>query len=248
MARRIRFQLPGVLRHVMARGNGKMPIFLDDQDYRRFVFLLGEAIEGFDIECWNYCVMPNHYHLTIRPRQPNLSTAMKELNSEYAQWWNRQHGRVGHTFQGRFKDQVVEEDSYALELSRYVALNPVRAGLVQRPEDWRWSSSGALLGLKPAPSFLSVPSTLRLFGDAELDVQRRRVAQFVLAENADDTASELIRSAERVLGAAAFKVAIRRDMDREIATPADADRGTGNGDGGARGNSSAQFPFRLDTV
>lgn len=192
-----------------------MQIFLDDQDYRRFVFLLGDVLEAFDIECWNYCVMPNHYHLTIRPRQPNISTAMKELNSKYAQWWNRQHDRVGHTFQGRFKDQIVDEESYALELSRYVALNPVRAGLVQRPEEWRWSSYAALMGEKIVPSFLTATSTLRLFGDTELELQRRRFGQFVLDESADDASADLIRSAEGVLGTAAFKMAIRHDIDRE---------------------------------
>jgi putative transposase len=205
MARRIRYQLPGVLRHVMARGNGKMPIFLDDQDYRHFVFLLGDVVEDFQVECWNYCVMPNHYHLEIRPIGPNISSAMKKLNSEYAQWWNRRHERVGHTFQGRFKDQIVDEDTYALELARYIALNPVRAGLVQRPDEWRWSSYNAVIGRERRPSFLSVASTLQLFGDAEEEVQRRRFVHFVAAPNADDCASDRIRSAERVIGTAAFK-------------------------------------------
>ncbi|MEO5896400.1 MAG: transposase [Vicinamibacterales bacterium] len=224
MARKTRFQLPGVLRHVMARGNGKMPIFLDDQDYRRFVFLLGDVVEEFEIECWNYCVMPNHYHATIRPRHANISIAMRKLNSRYAQWWNRRHERVGHAFQGRFKDQIVQEDSYALALSRYVARNPLRAGLVERPEDWRWSSYGSTAGIETVPSFLSVSSTLRMFGDADPDVLRRRFIEFVLEDAGDEAAADRIRSAERVIGTAAFKLEIRDQTDFENEKSQDEER------------------------
>jgi REP-associated tyrosine transposase len=215
MARRTRIQLPGVLRHVMARGNGKMRIFLDDEDYRRFVFLLGDVLEEFQIECWNYCVMPNHYHATIRPRDSNMSDAMRKLNSQYAQWWNRRHERVGHTFQGRFKDQIVQEDSYALTLARYVVRNPVRAGLVQNPEDWVWSSYRATIGLEPAPSFLSASSFLRLFDDGEEDAMRKRFIEFAAGDLEDVQASDRIRSAERVLGTAAFKRDVLRRADSE---------------------------------
>jgi putative transposase len=202
----------------MARGNGKMPIFLDDQDYRRFVFLLGDIVEEFNLECWNYCVMPNHYHATIRPRHANISIAMRALNSRYAQWWNRRHERVGHTFQGRFKDQVVQEDRYALALSRYVARNPLRAGLVERPEDWPWSSYRSTAGIETVPSFLSVSSTLRMFGDADDEVLWRRFIEFVVGEAGDDAASDRIRSAERVIGTAAFKTEIRHKIDSEGAS------------------------------
>ena len=92
--------------------------------------------------------MPNHYHATLQPSQPNLSEALRRLNSVYARWWNERHQRVGHVFQGRFKDQIVDRDSYLLTLSRYVVMNPVRAGLVERPEDWRWSSYRATAGLE----------------------------------------------------------------------------------------------------
>jgi len=206
--------MPGVLRHVMARGNGKMRIFLDDEDYRRFVFLLGDVLEDYRIECWNYCVMPNHYRATIRPHHPNISKAMQKLNSSYAQWWNHRHGRVGHTFQGRFKDQIVEEDSYALTLARYVVRNPVRAGLVQGPGDWRWSSYPATIGLEPLPSFLSASSVLRLFGDADEEVLKKRFAEFV-AGAVDDSASDRLRSAERVIGTAAFKLQMLHRTESE---------------------------------
>jgi REP element-mobilizing transposase RayT len=192
-----------------------MPIFLDDQDYRRFVFLLGDVLEEFDIECWTYCLMPNHYHAAICPRHPNLSAAMRKLHSGYAQWWNRRHERVGHVFQGRFKDQIVQEDGYALQLSRYVARNPIRAGLVQRPEDWRWSSYGATIGLEPVPSFLTATSILRMFGDADSEVLSGRFIEFVLTDGEDEALADRIRSAERVIGTAAFKLEVRLKIDCE---------------------------------
>jgi REP element-mobilizing transposase RayT len=199
----------------MARGNGKMPIFLDDQDHRRFVFFLGDVVEEFEIECWNYCVMPNHYHATIRPHRPNVSMAMRKLNSRYAQWWNHRHERVGHVFQGRFKDQIVQEDRYALALTRYVARNPMRAGLVERPEDWRWSSYGSTAGIVTVPSFLAISPTLRMFGDADEEVLKRRFMEFVIGDASDEADSDRIRSAERIIGTAAFKLEIRCKTELE---------------------------------
>jgi putative transposase len=182
-----------------------MAIFLDDADYRQFVYFLGDVVEGFGIECWNYCVMPNHYHATLQPRQSNLSEAIRRLNSLYAQWWNRRHGRVGHVFQGRFKDQIVDRTSYLLVLSRYVATNPVRAGLVERPEQWRWSSYGATIGVASTPSFLAASATLRLFGEGPEAVLQARFAQSVAGPPDDPAVVDRIRSSERVLGDRAFK-------------------------------------------
>src|SRR5258708_25864004 len=96
---------------------------------RKFLYVLGDMVEDFSVECWDYCLMPNHYHLTLRTRNPNLSSAIRYLNSVYALWWNATHSRVGHVFQGRFKDQIVQPEGYLLSLLRYISLNPVRAGL-----------------------------------------------------------------------------------------------------------------------
>jgi REP element-mobilizing transposase RayT len=181
-----------------------MRIFLDDADYRQFIYLLGEVVEECDVECWSYCVMPNHYHATLKPRRPNLSEAMRRLNGEYAQWWNKRHERVGHAFQGRFKAQIVEEAGYLVTLSRYVVMNPVRAGLVAHPEEWPWSSYRATVGLSPSPSFLACSSTLGLFGDDEATC-RARFEQFVKGEADDPSLVERIRSNERILGTADFK-------------------------------------------
>ena len=177
--------MPGLVRHVMARGNGRMSIFLDDTDYRQFVHLLGDVVEDLEIQCWNYCVMPNHFHATLCPTLPNLSEALRRINGRYAQWWNRRHARVGHVFQGRFKDQIVQREGYLAALCRYVALNPVRAGLVERPGDWEWSSYAATAGQCPSPSFLAVDSVLRQFGDGDLPELQERFAAHVLGSSPD---------------------------------------------------------------
>jgi REP element-mobilizing transposase RayT len=184
-----------------------MAIFLDDEDYRKCVYLIGDVLERFSIRCWNYCVMPNHYHLTLEPQQATVSDAIRRLNGTYAQWWNRRHDRVGHVFQGRFKEQIVDRESYLMSLSRYVVMNPVRAGLVQRPEDWRWSSYRATVGWSTAPSFLDVDSTLRLFGQRPAPDLMLAFAHYVNS-SPDAAAADRIRSAEHILGSRAFKEAI----------------------------------------
>jgi len=197
----------------MARGNGRMAIFLDDQDCRQFIDLLREIVEDFAVECWNYCVMTNHYHATLRPELPNISEAMQHLHSRYAQWWNWRHEKVGHVFQGRFKAQIVQRDEYALVLSRYVALNPVRAQLVDRPQEWPWSSYAALIGERPAPSFLAVDAALALFGTEDRSTLQKRFAAFVCASTENETDNR-IRSNDRVLGDAAFKALVRGNLLR----------------------------------
>lgn len=193
-----------------------MAIFLDDGDYRQFVHLLGEMCEKFAIDCWSYCVMPNHYHAALWPHEPNVSDAIRHLNGEYAKWWNRKHQRVGHTFQGRFKDQIVQREGYLLTLLRYIAMNPVRAGLVDCPRAWRWSSYPAFAGTDSVPPFLKVPSVLSVFGEQDLEVLRERFVRYVL-ETRDglESLEDRIRSSERVLGDASFKDFVRGEPCEE---------------------------------
>jgi REP element-mobilizing transposase RayT len=210
MARHKRIQTPGLFRHVIARGNGRMRIFVDDLDFTKFIHLMADIVERFEVECWNYCLMPNHYHLTLRPSRPNLSETVRYLNGSYGLWWNRRHDRVGHVFQGRFKDQIVQRHDYLLVLGRYIALNPVRAELVTRPEQWKWSSYAGTAGLAPAPPFVAVSSVLQLFGEGEPDTLQTRFANYVMGPTAEDQTENRIRSTERVLGDALFKKSVRR--------------------------------------
>ena len=189
-----------------------MAVFVDDRDYRQFVYLLGEIVEEFTLTCWNYCLMPNHYHATLQPSLANLSDAIQKLNSVYALWWIRRHSRVGHVFQGRFKSQIVDYQDYLLTLSRYVVMNPVRAGIVTRPEEWPWSSYRATVGLSAAPSFLSVGSTLSLFGSGDQVVLKERCAASFARQMDDPALLDRLRSNERIVGSRDFKEAVRSGM------------------------------------
>jgi len=226
MARYRRIQTPGLFRHVMARGNGRMQIFLDDVDYLKFVHLLADVVERFELECLNYCLMPNHYHVTLRPTRPTLSEAVRTLNGGYGQWWNKRHDRVGHVFQGRFKDQIVQREGYLLALCRYVALNPVRAQLVARPEEWKWSSYAGTVGVASAPPFVDIPSVLRLFGEDEPEILQARFTNYVVTTIEDEQAEDRIRSTERILGDATFKKSLHGtepDLPSQVAETAPPD-------------------------
>lgn len=124
--------------------------------------------------------MSNHYHVVIETPEPNLAEGMRQLNGVYTQRFNRTHGRVGHVYQGRYKAILVEKDSYLLELSRYVVLNPVRAHMVQTVQDWPWSSYHATTGTQPRPSWLQVDWLLSQFASA-LSSARLAYADFVHA-------------------------------------------------------------------
>lgn len=164
MARPLRLEYPGACYHITSRGNAKQPIFRDDADREAFLRILAGTIEQFKWELFAYCLMGNHYHLLLATPQPNLSRGMRQLNGLYTQRFNRRHGRVGHLFQGRFAAILVERETYLLELVRYVALNPVRAGIVSVPEDWRWSSHRSHAAMAAAPTWLQIEAILERFG------------------------------------------------------------------------------------
>lgn len=163
MARPIRIEFDGALYHVTARGNRREAIFEDDADREHFLEVLGDTVTRFNWLCHAYCLMGNHYHAVITTPDGNLSKGMRQLNGVYTQWSNRRHNRIGHVFQGRFKAILVDADSYLLELTRYVVLNPVRAGMVRRARDWKWSSYGATIGAVEAPLWLDTVGLLAQF-------------------------------------------------------------------------------------
>jgi putative transposase len=180
MARPLRIEFAGALYHVTSRGDRREPIFEDDEDRRLFLGTLAETVGRFDWLCHAYCLMTNHYHLVVETPHGNLSQGMRQLNGVYTQASNRRHRRTGHLFQGRFKAILVDRDSYLLELARYVVLNPVRAGMIAQPEQWPWSSCQAMVGIAPAPAWLSTDALLAEFG-AGRDEAQRRYRQFVRA-------------------------------------------------------------------
>ena len=163
MARPLRLEYEGALYHVTARGNAKQRIFLDDIDRKRFLQLLGDEIDQQRWRCYAYCLMNNHYHLLLETPEGHLSPGMRRLNGTYTQGFNRRHERVGHVLQGRFKSILVDKNNYLMELCRYIVLNPVRAKMVTKPQDWPWSSFQATAGRVASPHWLDVGGVLRLF-------------------------------------------------------------------------------------
>ena len=170
MARYPRIHIPGGVYHVMLRGNGGQEIFLDPGDGTRFLELLAEGTARFGFLCHGYCLMPNHVHLVLQAGAAPLSAAMQNLAFRYTRHVNRRERRIGHLFQGRYKAILVDADSYLLQLVRYVHLNPVRAGLCEAPQAWRWSGHRAYLGRAAAP-WLTTDRVLSLLAPREDDAR-----------------------------------------------------------------------------
>lgn len=186
MARPLRLEFEGAFWHVTARGNERKDIFRDDVDRRRFLELLGEAIVRYNWVLHDYVQMTNHYHLTIETPEKTLSRGMQWLNSRYAQYFNRRHDRVGHLFQGRFFGILVDRDEYYLTLCRYVVRNPVRAGIVDHPGQWKWSSYCAKAGLTDPPFWLAIAPTLALLHPTETANAQLGYREFINAPEAAD--------------------------------------------------------------
>ncbi len=126
--------------HVMLRGVNRDAIFLEPADHEQFLRILGLVRSASGCLVLAYCLMTNHVHLVLRTPAEPIGAVGKRLGIRYAAWFNRKYGRVGHLFQSRFASRPVEDDAYLVTLLRYVWDNPVRAGLAERPEDYRWSS------------------------------------------------------------------------------------------------------------
>jgi putative transposase len=216
VSRPLRIEFPGALYHITSRGNDRAAIFLVDSDRRQFLDTLGEVVGRCGWRCHAYCLMTNHYHLVVETPRANLSAGMRHVNGLYTQRFNRRHERVGHVFQGRFHAVVVERETHFLELARYVVLNPVRAGIVRRAEDYRWSSLRATLGFEPIPRWLKPDEIVAPFGSAA------RYLEFVREGIGRASPWESLRGG--VLGSEAFARRVGahvevRTAEREIPRP-----------------------------
>jgi putative transposase len=179
MARQRRHHVPGYITHVMARGIDGMPVFRDDRDRGEFLRRLGRGLARSGFRCLAWSLMPNHYHLLIRTVEYEPAYLLRPLNGGYAAWYNRRHARRGYLFQDRYKSLVCQEMSYALELVRYVHLNPVRAGLVRALDglkDYHWCGHRALLGDMRDCAWQSVDEVLGRFAPSRAAARRAYMA------------------------------------------------------------------------
>ncbi|NTV27845.1 MAG: hypothetical protein HGA93_04090 [Methanothrix sp.] len=163
---------------MLSRGNQRQAIFTDDEDRLMFLERLSEVADRFEVQFYAYVLMDNHYHLLLRTRRANLSKAMQWLGVAYTSRFNLKNQCSGHLFQGRYRSIVLEKDPYLLELSRYIHLNPVRAGMVKRPEAYRWSSYPSYLSSEPCPEWLRREDILGQM-DKNPVKGRRKYRQFV---------------------------------------------------------------------
>lgn len=179
MARPLRVEYEDALYHVTSRGNEKSPIYKDDHDRCDFIERLAIVVEQYTWVLYAYCLMDNHYHLLVRTPKANLSRGMRQLNGIYAQHFNFRHQRVGHLFQGRFKAILIKDEARLLAVARYVVLNPVRAGVVADPAEWKWSSYRGTAGLGVQPSFVDVDELLGIYS-MDRKLAREQYTAFVL--------------------------------------------------------------------
>jgi putative transposase len=162
MARRPRFVLPGHPHHVTQRGNRRARTFFEDCDYARYLDLLAAASQTAGVEIWSYCLMPNHVHIIATPLEKDgLWRTFSHVHRHYAGYINARLGMTGRLWQGRFSS-VAMDDTHLVYALRYVALNPVRARLVAKAQDWRWSSVRAHLAGVDDPVVSVAPAIARV--------------------------------------------------------------------------------------
>ena len=180
MARPLRLSFENAVYHITARGNRKENIFYSDKDKNVFLEKMNETFEKYSFICYAYCLMDNHYHLFIKTPYANISSGMHCLNSSYANWLRTKYKIVGTIFQGRYKSIIVDEDTYALMLSAYIHLNPIRAGIVKRLEEYPWSSFMDYAGARNRIiETLNIQFILNSFGD-NLEQARKEYIKFIM--------------------------------------------------------------------
>lgn len=172
MPRPPRIQYENAIYHIIAKGNGGQKIFLNDSDREKYLRCLKEAQLKFDLEIFCFALLDNHFHLTLRARHSNLSKAMQWLQTSYSVYHNVKYERSGHLFSGRFKSLLVENERYLLALSYYVHLNPVKAGIAEKPWDYKWSSCRTYSGRAPDLDWLASATILHLFS-SQSDRQKK---------------------------------------------------------------------------
>jgi REP element-mobilizing transposase RayT len=192
MARPLRIEYPGAWYHVMNRGRRTEKIFRDRQDYQMFIKLLEETSEMCNIRVAAYCLMTNHYHILVQTPDANIARSMRHINGVYTQRFNRKHHCDGQLFRGRYKSILVSGDRYLLQLVRYIHHNPVKAGLVNKPDDYPWSSHKGYLSVSKKWKWLHKEFILSLLTKNRKEwVKEYR--KFIAIENDEEIADVLER-------------------------------------------------------
>jgi REP element-mobilizing transposase RayT len=203
MARKLRVEIEGGLYHIITRGNNRQAIFHSPNDYQKFLSLLRVQKSKLPYLLYAYCLMSNHAHLLIERQTDAIGRIMHRVLTGYSQYYNRKYQKVGHLLQGRHKAILCESETYLCELVRYIHLNPVRAKMVGKPEEYEYSSHRQYLGLV-ARGIVDVDPVLRHFG-ARKEIARKEFRRFVKAGMKRGHRNEFYLADEgRILGSDEF--------------------------------------------
>ena len=181
MARPLRIIFPGAFYHITSRGNEQRVIFKSQRDRKKFFSYLESATQRYDALIHAYCLMDNHYHLLLETPSGNLPQIMQHINGAYTTYFNVKRKRSGHLLHGRYKAILVDMDIYAKELSRYIHLNPVRAKMVDKPEQYQWSSYLDYIGREHRAPWLASDFILSYYGQ-KTSVAQQNYRKFVEAK------------------------------------------------------------------
>lgn len=199
MPRKPRINSPGLIYHVIARGNRQEQIFFDEQDYRAYLHRISETWEKFPFRLYAHTLMPNHLHLLLEANETPISKFLQIIQQRYAQHFNAKYSKVGHLFQSRYKAIICQEDQYLLELVRYIHLNSVRSGIVKDPIDYPWSSHRSYLATK-CEKWLDRDAILAQFSNRR-EMAKKLYCEFVMAALSDGYRGDLYNLKEQqVLG------------------------------------------------
>ena len=221
MARQPRLTVPGYPHHIILRGNNRQAIVLDDADRRRLLDGLGEQAALAQVAVNAYVLMSNHLHLLLTPETAEgIPRLMQALGRNYVQAFNRRHARTGTLWEGRYRSTLIEAERYLLACMAYIDLNPVRAGMVARPQDYPWSSHGHHIGLRTDPLITPHPLYWQL-GNTPF-ARERAYAEMVGAGLNPDQMTALTRAAHSgwALGGADFIAELQRRTERRVARAA----------------------------
>lgn len=217
MARKPRFNLPGIPQHVIQRGNNKEPCFYSEDDYRRYLQDLHEAAITNHAAIHAYVLMTNHVHLLVTPAQPySVTHMMQDLGRKYVPYINRRYKRTGTLWEGRYKSSLVDSEAYLLTCMRYIEMNPVRAGMTQHPGEYHWSSYASNAQttasdlIRPHPLYLSLGKTDAERAKAYRNLFRDHIGQKEVLDIRESLNQEL------VLGREDFKDKVEKMQNRQV--------------------------------
>ena len=169
----------------MSRGNHRADIFRDEEDYEIYLMILERTKERYPFFLYGYCLMTNHVHLQIETTNQELWYIMRNINFIYTQYFNKKYNLVGHLLQGRYHAEIIEDDAYTLQTSRYIHLNPIKAKMVDNPVDYRWSSYDVYMGLRVS-ELISEEKILRYFLDSSRELYKAYVENLFINDTVDE--------------------------------------------------------------